>query len=249
MELWGLTYSPWTEQARWALDHHSLAYRLRKYVPFIREFALRLRMKKFWGKVTVPVMIVGKEVFPDSLDIIRYAEKHGKGTPLLPAELAMEAESWKARADAALAAARGIVTRQIRTIPKGLDESVPQGLPGWLRRPLAISGVWLFNRKYRLGTQSALDEETRFVEALDALRAALARSGGKYVLGRFTLADISMCTMMQAVLPVESRYVSMGPGMRAAWTQPLLAEKYEDLVKWRDAIYAEHRITTSSPRT
>ncbi|MBK8172046.1 MAG: glutathione S-transferase [Sandaracinaceae bacterium] len=248
MELWGLSYSPWTEQARWALDHHGLAYKFKAYVPFLREAALRLRMKKFWGRVTVPMMVVDKTVYPDSLDIIRYAEKHGKGATLLPDDLAIEAESWKARADAALSAARGMVLRQMRSNAAGLNESVPGALPGWLRRPLAISGLWLFGQKYRLAATTMNDEEARMVEALDALRAALARSGGKYILGRFTLADISAATMLQAVLPVDGRHWKIGPGMRAGWTNARLAEKYEDLLKWRDAIYNEHRPATTSRR-
>lgn len=247
MDLWGLSYSPWTEQAKWALDHHGIAYRLRPYVPFVREAALRMQMKKFWGRVTVPVLIDGNTVYPDSLDIIRLADKIGAGTPLLPAELAQQAESWKARADATLDAARGLVTRRVRASEAALIESAPRSVPGWLKRPLAISGLWLFGRKYRLAANGA-DDESRIAETLDALRGELARSGGKYVLGRFSLADVSMAAMLQIVKPVDANYMKLSPGMREAWHTPILAEKYEDLLMWRDGIYAQHRPTSQRAR-
>lgn len=240
MDLWGLSYSPWTEQAKWALEHHRIEYRLHPYVPFVREAALRFQMKKFWGRVTVPVLIDGKTVYPDSLDIIRLADRIGQGEPLLPPELAQQAESWKARADATLSAARGLVTRRVRASDAALRESVPRGTPEWLKRPLAVSGLWLFSRKYGLPADGSSDE-ARIAETLDALRAELLRSGGQYVLGRFSLADISMAAMLQIVKPVDARYMKLSEGMRESWATPILAERYEDLLAWRDTVYARHR--------
>src|SRR5262245_44456729 len=41
--LLGAFYSPWTERARWALDHHGIAYRFEEHVPVVGELALRRR--------------------------------------------------------------------------------------------------------------------------------------------------------------------------------------------------------------
>ena len=37
VDLYSLVYSPWSEKARWALDHHRIAYRRVRYEPVIGE--------------------------------------------------------------------------------------------------------------------------------------------------------------------------------------------------------------------
>ena len=43
--LYGVGYSPWTERARWALDHHRIAYRYREHLPMLGEPMLRRRAR------------------------------------------------------------------------------------------------------------------------------------------------------------------------------------------------------------
>jgi glutathione S-transferase len=50
-----------------------------------------------------------------------------------------------------------------------------------------------------------------------------------------------MAASLQFVLPVEARYIALGPATRAVWTNPKLAEDYADLLAWRDRLYADHR--------
>ena len=55
-ELLGLPYSPWSEKARWALDARRVPYREVTYAPLLGEPALRLKLKRWRGNVTVPVL-------------------------------------------------------------------------------------------------------------------------------------------------------------------------------------------------
>ena len=71
------------------------------------------------------------------------------------------------------------------------------------------------------------------------LRAAL--DGREHLLDAFSFADITMATSLQFILPVDDRYIALGPATRDAWTHPTLASEYADLLAWRDRLYARHR--------
>jgi glutathione S-transferase len=47
--------------------------------------------------------------------------------------------------------------------------------------------------------------------------------------------------VLQGVMPVADRFIPLGPAVRACWTRPALAAEYDDLVRWRDALYEQHR--------
>ena len=54
-----------------------------------------------------------------------------------------------------------------------------------------------------------------------------------------TFADVAIAASLQALVP-RAR-APFGPGTRAVWENPALAREYEDLVAWRDDVYAKHR--------
>jgi glutathione S-transferase len=74
---------------------------------------------------------------------------------------------------------------------------------------------------------------------LDALRAGL--KGRDNLLDGFSYADVAMAVVLQMVSPVDSGYIRLGPERRRAWTEPVLAKDYADLVEWRDRLYAARR--------
>lgn len=83
--LYGLRVSPWTQRARWALDHHKLPFRYHEHVPLLGEPLLRARAKV--KRPTVPLLLDGGNVIMESLEIARYADLIGTGSPLFPEEL------------------------------------------------------------------------------------------------------------------------------------------------------------------
>lgn len=69
-----LPYSPWSERASWALDHHDLVYRRVDHVPVIGERRLRRWVGRREGPATVPVLIEGDTVLTQSWDVWTHPE-------------------------------------------------------------------------------------------------------------------------------------------------------------------------------
>ncbi len=238
-----LPYSPWSEKARWALDHHHVGYREVNYVPMLGEPWLRIASRKFTGRVSVPVLITPHGSVHDSLRIARHAERVGTGSPLFPAEHEAAIESWNARSEAILAAARVAVIDRTSRLPAAQLEALPGFLPAPMRaamRPLALVGSAFLVRKYGAGREQLDAADHAMREGLDALRDALA-GGRRYLLGdAFTFADLAMAVTVQCVRP-PAGYLAIGEPMREAWTDAALCERYPDLLAWRDRVYADHR--------
>ena len=75
LTLHGVGYSPWTERARWALDHHRIPYRYREHIPMVGEPLLRRRAHgTLRVKATAPLLVHAGGAIDDSLAIMRYAD-------------------------------------------------------------------------------------------------------------------------------------------------------------------------------
>ena len=141
-QLIGIAYSPWTEKARWALDHHRHPYRYREHLILFGMPELRMRTGKWRGPLTVPTLIEerdggGREVLGDSWDIARHADRSGDGAVLFPdAELA-RIEKYNALSERALDAIRIVFSARLLADPEAKAEALPAFVPGPLRRPLA----------------------------------------------------------------------------------------------------------------
>jgi glutathione S-transferase len=241
-KLYVLHVSPWSERARWALDHHGLEYKTVQHAPFLGERRLRKLVGKTDGPVTVPVLVDGKTVLTQSWDIAVFADRKGDGTTLIPAEREAEIREWVQRVDAASSHGRALVVGGMLRSPAALDESHPPMVPTWIRpllRPVTRYGTQWFGRKYGLRLDEVAEHEQKVRETLAALRAGLGES--QYLLGTFTYADIAAATMIQGIAPVGDEYLRLGPATREVWTQPKLAKEFFDLVRWRDVLYREHR--------
>jgi glutathione S-transferase len=237
-----MSYSPWSERARWALDHHGLSYQTIEHQPFLGELRLRrIVARKGPGRATVPVLIDGDTLLTQSWEIAQYADRNGSGMKLiLPGEEARLWE-WVDLADRASNQGRGLVIAGLAS-DGALDESIPFPIPSFLlplMRPVTRFGLRWFARKYGLGAESLTEIEDRLRPTLDRLRDALKSS--RYLLGTFSYADIAMATTLQGISPVGNGFIKLGPATRRAWTRPVLERDYADLLRWRDNLYAEHR--------
>lgn len=238
-----LKYSPWSEKARWALDHHRVAYRFEEYVPMLGEPRLRMRVGSPFAKVSVPVLFEDGRVITDSFAIARRAEEIGGGpSSLFPSERAAAIEAWNRISEDALSAGRTLLMGRLRDRPEARLGSLPGFFPRWLRPllgPVASMGVAFVARKYRASAADLSDCRRRLVGALDELRAGL--NGGEYVFGALTYADLAMAVVMQFVSPVSDVHIALEPATRDAWRDDALSSSYDDLVGWRDVLYRRHR--------
>ena len=241
--MYGIAYSPWSERARWGLDHHGLAYRYHEHVPFLGEPLLRLRGRRTGeARVTVPLLIHGDEVLMDSLQILEHADRCGQGEPLVHDRDAVV--GWRDRLEPALAAGRARTTGLVLRDPEALREAAMAVSPGFvagLLRPVAAHGARYLSRKYGfdVGDPTPMIETMRV--ALAAIRQGLEHDGRHLVGGRFGAADIIATNVLQFVQPIEDAYIALKPATRRAWSCPELAEAFGDLVAWRDEIYRAYR--------
>ncbi|MEZ4449190.1 MAG: glutathione S-transferase family protein [Nannocystaceae bacterium] len=238
-----LHYSPWSERARWALDHHAVAYATIAHEPVLGERRLR-RLAGGQRPATVPLLLDGDARLRDSWSIAEYADRHGGAAPLLPAEHLPAIRRWNEVLEAAMAAGRGLVVAGLLADPAALDEQMPPAVPAWVRRlarPLNRFGTRWFAAKYGLDLREGEAHAAGLRRGLDAAREALPGESSYLVGGAFTYADIILASALQGVLPVEDRYIRMGPATRRAWTQPALAREYADLLEWRERLYRDHR--------
>src|SRR5688572_5145639 len=184
-ELTGLTYSPWSEKARWALDHHRIDYKFSEHVLFFGEIKLRIRLRRPRGIITVPVLFDGGRSFTDSFDIAMYADQIGAGSRLFPPGKSGEIEAWNRRSEEALAAGRAIGMIRAAESPEALRASIPPSVPGALApllAPIAQRAVEAFIAKYRI--REGVGRHRRVLDdALDVLSAALASTDTGYLVG------------------------------------------------------------------
>lgn len=244
-----LPLSPWSERARWALDHHRIDYQLVMHVPFLGERRLRRlvgatgRMGANEKRATVPVLVLPGAVLTESWDIVEHADRHGHSTPLLPADRLREIRRYSDLADRTMEMGRARVMRALLASGEALDETLPRTVPAALRpwlRPVTRHAARWFARKYDLSLDAEAEQTAALRDALGVVRAKLA-AGASYLLGSFTYADIVMALLLQSVVPVEQRHMRLGPATRRVWTHPALAAEFADLVAWRDQIYERHR--------
>jgi glutathione S-transferase len=195
------------------------------------------------------VLTAGGEVLTESWDIARYADREGHGEKLVPTDREAEVKAWAAVADEAMEAGRALVVSGILRTPAALDEQNPPAVPRFLRpalRPVTRVLTRKFAQKYALPFDALQGEERKVRSALDRLRAGLA-AGFPYLLGTFSYADVAMATVLQGVVPVDDRFIPLGPGTREAWTHRPLAADYADLLQWRDTLYREKRPSRTRP--
>src|SRR5262245_24245928 len=102
----GIPNSPWTEKARWALDHHKVPYLFRESLICFGLPLWRLRAGRYRGRRSVPVYRGQSGVLTDSFDIARFAESGGGGAPLFPAGRDEEVDAWNRESETAMASGR-----------------------------------------------------------------------------------------------------------------------------------------------
>ncbi len=239
--LYALPYSPWSEKARWALDHHGIAYREVMYAPPIDEVRLRIRTRNLRGRLSVPLMLDGRRALTDSWDIAVYADELGAKEKLIPASRIEEIRAIDELSQRGLDAGRVLVLRQGLADDGALAEMAPRFVRrvlGPLTVPVVRRVVLRTQRKWGADVRTEDEALTTLGEVLAKLQRALA--GKEFVLGTFSYADVAASQLLGMVSPVVHPRLRIGERTRARFTVASLAETFHDLVLWRDGLY-EHR--------
>ncbi|MCA9593450.1 MAG: glutathione S-transferase family protein [Myxococcales bacterium] len=239
--LYHISYSPWSEKARWAIAERGVRVTAREYLPMLGEPLVRVHARRFTGRVTMPLLVDGRRVLADSFDIARWADERGSGAPLFPPASLADIRQLNELGERVMTAGRARTTARAAERPEVLVESVPP--PIARLRPLALAtgrfGTRYLARKYGFSVARANAYLKEMREALTELRRRLAERNT--FLGDFSYADIAVAPALQFVEPVADRFVRLGPASRQTWREPELAEEFADLVAWRDRLYASRR--------
>ncbi|MBX3184745.1 MAG: glutathione S-transferase N-terminal domain-containing protein [Polyangiaceae bacterium] len=236
--LYGLAYSPFTERARWALDHHRVPYDYHEHLPMLGEPLLRRKARAAGReKATVPLFVHAHGVIGDSFEIINYADQEGSGRKLGAGSA--EARAWLERVNVALDAVRTRVLQRLLDDPAALDEHSmglsPKALAP-LMRPLTARVVRFLTKKHG----ATMDTEHARQQIRDLclhLRESLAN--GSLQRERLDAQGLLAATFLAGVKPVATSRLTAG--QRRVWTEPVLADEFADLLTWRDGLYAAFR--------
>lgn len=240
-ELVSLQPSPWSLKARWTLKHHHIEYKTIPYTFGVGEVYLRLRLWKFFGRVSTPVLFpVDGDPVTDSFDIALWADKHGIDTStdiLVPTDKLWAIQLWNERCDAVLFYARAALIVRLTSDKEALRSYLPKSL-----QRLGSFGLWIgklavgrLEKKY--SRESASTSLNKAREALLALRQQLKESGGQYILGAFSYADILMCIATITIEPLAPPYVSKLSAVRRQMEE---FADFSDLVSWRMSVMEKH---------
>jgi glutathione S-transferase len=246
-ELLGLSYSPWSEKARFALDVRRVPYVYRRYQPLLGEPALRLKLRRFTGRVTVPVLTLDDgSVLADSTDIARWADGQGEGPRLFPPVHEAAIARFVALSERGLAAGRVLSLRRMLADDEALTEMLPRPVRrlGPLASRIGAMGIGRTLRKYGGDRDDPEAHRRTLTGALEEIRATLAKApageGPQTLLGQLTFADIAVAQILVSVEPPPSG-LKLGPASRRTFVDPALRAPWADLVAWRDALYRAFR--------
>ena len=239
--------SPWSERARWALDHAGTKYDTIVYTPLVSTLYVRWLSRNFNNKLTIPVAIANNtgesQILRDSLSISLHANtsRLAQRKNLFPAEHIDEINEWyqlsesmldilRVRANPRMKQSRDL---QLNNLPAAIPTSVKP-----LFLPLSRYALNHFENKYPL--QSA-DHDQILIDGLNKIRSSLEKSGSGYILDQFSYADITTAVIFQAISPCSNKFVELDDATRECWRDHQLIEQFGDLIEWRDNIYEKHR--------
>lgn len=233
-----LPQSPWSERARWALDHHGVSYRAVEYLPFVYAPIVRLASGEPARQVTVPMLFDDGRVLRDSIEIGRHAESLGGGAKLFTDEGAVL--HYCELSDRFLQAARIRALHRLALDDEALRESLP---PLMARAPSAFVPVARTVTRMMLGKYDTTSRPPAETEAtLATVLADLDETLGSadYLAGgAFSFADIAVASALGFVRPHPR--APLGQRERLVYTEPKLEALFPRLLAWRDRIVERHR--------
>lgn len=243
VELTGLSYSPWTERARWALDHHGISYRYTEHVPLLGEPLLRWKARRAGDgrRASVPLLRAGDAILMDSMEIIEWADRHGQGASLKSDSKLVR--SWAMDVESGLSSIRSRVIQGVLTDRAAQIASARAAVPGALAAlfaPVAVQGARFVVRKHEVALTDGDVLRTTCRSLAERMRTQLG--GAEYADGdRFSALDLLFVSFLQGIRPVGAPWLPLDPAVARVWTDDGLASEFSDLLDWRDRLYRAHR--------
>ncbi len=232
MQLLTIPFSHYNERARWAMQHHGLVARERRYLPIMHMAAVRRvvpksmqRADKTGGPTSTPVLVLRDgQVLPNSSAILRWVDEHHATpeTTLYPAAHREAIEALEQRLhDDVGRDTRFLAYWFLLADAPAFAELVRLNAPLWQRAaffvgaPVAKVGL---RKRFRLTAERYEKIRARFESTLDALGEALGDRA--YFFGdRFTAADLTSAAMLSPLLAPLPRYGAQMPSVTGEYAK------------------------------
>ncbi|GMH36296.1 hypothetical protein BSKO_04164 [Bryopsis sp. KO-2023] len=240
--LYSIRFSPWTLKAKWALAHYDAQHTNKEFLSGVTDAILRWKTKNFCGRLTVPILIgEGGVVLTESFEIAQWAGLNKgpncQGGDLFDGVDADVMKQWNQRSDEILNYSRSLALQGMMNNGDATKQTLPKLLQNSLGVMIAKRFLRKLTKKYENEPGTNSKENAR--ECLVVLREALAKSGGEYITGSFSYADIVMVIALLAVYPFNGVMPAF-PEFQEAFTVPGFSEEFADLVEWGKKIVAKH---------
>ena len=195
--------SNFSEKARWALDYTGIPYVEERHAYFLHKLPVR----RAGGKGTVPVLVTDDGVYPESDDILAWADRNpAAAARLFPDddEKRRQVEELVALCGDTMGKASGPwLTCHVMANTALAKRVVADGVPKWQRAvlPAFMPVGRLLMRRRRDVTSDGLAKARRDVSAaLDVIAERLS-DGRPYLVGdHFTAADLTFAALSALVL-------------------------------------------------
>jgi glutathione S-transferase len=236
--LYCIEISPWSEKARWALDFHKLPYKPIEFISLFMAPVLKLKTlfkRKSGKKLTVPLLIDGREVYTESFDIALYAQNKANNEQLLPKA---DLDRIK-RLDAISERLLNVFRAQVFHRTKTNHEAKLERLIFLPEKQRESAAKWVDPMIRFLEKKYPVDESESTVSLLEQIRTEL--NGRSYVLDEFSYADMTLAQPLQFITPLDNKYIKLGDHQRETMEDAELAKEFKDLIEWRDQLYEKHR--------
>jgi glutathione S-transferase len=192
--------SHYCEKARWALDRAGIGYLERAHLQVIH----RLYVRRAGGGTTAPVLVCSDRVYPDSSEILEFADgRMGEERRLYP-EDADEVRALQGDYDSRLGPqGRRWMYHELRGRRDIAIGYAGTGVPAWERRALPLAYPLVaraIDRFLDITPATAAGAETEVREIFDQVAERLG-DGRPYLCGeRFTAADLTFAALAASVL-------------------------------------------------
>jgi len=194
--------SHYCEKARWALDRAGISYRERSHLQLLHWVAVR----RAGGGRTVPVLVCGDRVLPESRDILLAADASAPDKRIYPEreDAAAEVRTLEREFDERLGPhARRWMYNGVRGRRDLALSYACTGVPSWQRRVLpAVFPIVIrvIDRYLDITEQTAASSEIEVRQVFESVAQRLG-DGRRYLCGdRFTAADLTFSALAAAVL-------------------------------------------------
>lgn len=231
-------------RAFWAIVHSGVKVRMRRRIPLLSTLYLWLRIlftSKRFARVLLPILVPHNlettRPVRGSVSISRVADnardRQKASRSLFPPQHIVDIDKFMRASDILHQYSLQLFVNACSDEPQTAAEFALPTIfrPSWIARPLLM-----ILRNQLLAEYPTLPSRVDVQNALQALRKCITEGNRSYICAdEFTYADICMATSM--FFAVRREHGSAGHRL---YNDSELATEFEDLLRWRKAIFEKH---------